>query len=121
MILLIVCVLLSGCSASHTDTGVLRGDILFLRLPIQHGKQESITIAPNRIAARSFDPVGAGTRINQATVPDPLWSDLENLRHSWCAQAPAVSRVPDNTAFEIVFECHKLSGFNNPVSVDHRC
>ena len=116
VILLTVCVLLSGCRTSPVGSGALRGDdILYLRLPIQDGQQESITLGSDHIAARSFVPVTSATDINTAIVSDPLWTDLEDLRHSWCDHAPSsVSRTPDDGAFEVTFQCHILSGFSNP-------
>ena len=107
--------LLAGCGAEPGYSGALRGDdILYLRL--QNGQQESIVLDKQRLASRSFDPVTVRTHVNRVVIPEPLWTDLENLRQSWCAQPPtSVSRIPDDAAFEVVFQCHQLSGFNNTV------
>ena len=113
----VVCLLLVGCSTPRTYSGALRGDtILYLRFPIVNGREEGMTLNKDRMASRSFSPVTRQTKINQAIVPEPLWSDLENLRQSWCAQPPpTASRTPDDAAFEVVFQCHVLSGLENPV------
>jgi hypothetical protein len=113
----IACLLLTACGTSRNYSGALRGDtILYLRFPIANGREEGMTLNKNRTASRSFSPVTGPTEINQATAPEPLWSDLENLRQRWCAQAPsAASRTPDDAAFEVVFQCHELPGLPNPV------
>jgi hypothetical protein len=111
----LILALLPGCGAQRGYSGYLRGDeLLYLRLPIQDGRQESIVSGKQHLASRSFDPVTVQTHINRVMIPDSLWMDLENLRHDWCNQPPeGASLAPNDTDFVIVFQCGKVQ---NPVN-----
>jgi hypothetical protein len=108
-------VLLAGCGAKPGYSGYLRGDtLLYLRLPIQDGRQESIGYGKLQLAGRSFNPVSVRTHINTVLIPEPLWTDLESLRHLWCNQPPTGSaRTPSDADFVVVFQCGKV---RNPVN-----
>jgi len=120
---LILLMLLGGCGAKNYYSGNLRGDtLLYLRLPIQDGRQESIEYGEHgsiqygkeHLASRSFDPVTVRTHINTVPISEPLWTDLENLRHMWCNQPPTgAARRPNDADFVVVFQCGKIQ---NPVN-----
>jgi hypothetical protein len=111
----LILALLPGCGAQRGYSGYLRGDeLLYLRLPIQDGRRESIVLGKQHLASRSFDPVTIQTHINRVMIPESLWTDLENLRHTWCSQPPSeAARTPSDTDFVIVFQCGKVQ---NPVN-----
>jgi hypothetical protein len=96
----------------------LRGiTILELHLPVRASKRESITVTSNRGAARSFLPVAIGTDINLVDIPEPLWTELENLRRSWCTQPPDfVSVQLDDADYQIVLDCN---GRRDPIYSVH--
>lgn len=116
LIVFIVSSLLIGCSTTHTDSGILRGDRISLHFPLQNGVLEGIIVGPDRVAARFFYPVNSKTKVNNVILEELLWTDLETLRTNWCKQPPTfVSNTPDDAKYRLVFECHALSGLPNPI------
>lgn len=100
-----IVLVLSGCRISG---GTLRGtEILDLRLPVRTAQQDGITLTSDHIASRSFVPVTVHTDINRMIVPDPLWTELEQFRLSWCTQPPnVVSVTPNDADYRIILKCN---------------
>jgi hypothetical protein len=97
---------LSGCRISGQT---LRGtEILDLRLPVRTAQQDGIPLTSDHIASRSFVPVTVHTDINSMIVPDPLWTELEKFRLSWCQQpANFVSVTPNDADYRIILKCDR--------------
>jgi hypothetical protein len=114
--LVLMLVLLARCGATPGHLGYLRGDVLlYLRLPLQNGRQESIEYGKQHFVGRSFDPVTVGSPVNHVAIPDSLWTELEQLRHDWCNHPPiGAVPTPSETDFVIVFQCDHVA---NPVNV----
>ena len=102
----VMLLVLSGCRITGAK---LRGNtILFLRLPVGTTQEESITLVADHIASRAFLPVTVRTPINRVIVPDSLWTDLEQLRLSWCQHPPTiVSITPNDADYLIVLKCEQ--------------
>jgi len=110
-------VLFSGCQAYQPATPVTGylpgGTILSLRLPVNGSRTEIIAVGEEKVAYRSFVPRSSPEAINSATIPNVIWQDLEELRHAWCAQSPALAAgTPSNSHYEVTFNCGRI---RNPV------
>lgn len=101
-----IVVVLSGCRINGER---LRGNtILGIRFPIQNKEQELVSLTSDRVASRAFLPFTVHTVTNTVVVPDTLWSNLENLRYSWCQQPPAtVSVTSSDTDYRIILKCEQ--------------
>jgi len=113
-ILLIIILLLSGCTQKRGSTGYLRGDLMFfMDFPLQNGKQDTLAYAKEPFVTRAFSPFTVQTIANRAAIPDPLWHDLAVLREEWCQHSPIKpSRAPKDTDYVFIFQCGQVE---NPV------
>ncbi len=106
VIAIVMVIVLAGCRINGER---LRGTtILGVRLPIQNKQQELISVAKDQIASRAFLPFAVDTVSNTVVVPEPLWSDLENLRQKWCQQPPdTVSVTPSDNDYRVILKCEQ--------------